>query len=262
MYIYEGIHQLKNMNQATTIAEVISRLDDIIASSILQNSRIGYFATLYRRMTADIQQGILNNRFQDGKRMEELDVRFANRYFVAWEAYKNKQPCPSVWSAVFAACENSNLIVLQHLILGISTHINLDLCIATAESCPGDNIYDLKNDFNKINELIASQAHLVQNTLTKIWFPLRFLNDIAGGQEKAVLNFSINTARDCSWANAVALAHSDGDLKNELITQIEKVVIDLSAKIINPGFWVGFILKPVRMMESKNVGSIIDLLKN
>ena len=250
------------MNQATTIAEVISRLDDIVAWSIQQNSRIGYFATLYRRMTADIQQGILNNRFEDGKRMEALDVRFANRYFVAWEAYRNKQPCPGLWSAVFDACENSSLIVLQHLILGISTHINLDLCIATAENCPGDKIYDLKNDFNKINELIASQAQLVQNTLTKIWFPLRFLSDIAGGKEKAVLNFSIDTARNCSWANAVALAHAEGALKNGLITQIEHMVMGLSTKIINPGFWVGFILKPVRIMESKNVGNIIGLLKD
>ena len=251
-----------NMNQATSIAEVISRLDDIIAWSIQQNSRMGYFATLYRRMTAAIQTGILNNSFQDGKRMEALDVRFANRYFVAWEAYTNKQTCSAAWRAAFDACESTNLIVLQHLILGISTHINMDLCIATAEGCPGDKIFDLQTDFNKINDLIADQAHLVQNTMCKIWFPLRFLNDIAGNQEKAVLNFSIGTARSMSWANAVALAHADGDVKNDLIFQIENMVIELSKKIINPGIWVGFILKPVRMMESKKVGDIIGLLKD
>lgn len=94
-----------------------------------------------------------------------------------------------------------------------------------------------------------------------MWFSLRFLNDIAGGQEKAILNFSIGTARSCSWANAVALAHAERALKNGLITQIEKMVIELSKKVINPGFWVGFILKPVRMLESKDVGKIIGLLK-
>ena len=249
------------MRQATTIAEVISKLDDIIELSIQQNSRLGYFATLYRRMTADIQQGILNNSFEDGKRMELLDVRFANRYFVAWEAYTNKQPCSDAWCAAFDACKNSSLIVLQHLILGINTHINMDLCIATAESCPGDKIYALKNDFNKINDLIAEQAQLVQNTLTKIWFPLRFLNKISEGREKAVLNFSIGTARNASWASAVALAHAEGSIKNGLVAQIENVVIDISKRVINPGIWVGFILKPVRMMESKNVGKIIGLLK-
>lgn len=249
------------MNQATTIAEVISKLDDIIAWSIDRNSRIGYFATLYRQMTVAIQQGILNNGFDDGKRMEELDVRFANRYFVAWDAYTNNQPCSDAWCAAFDACENSSLIVLQHLILGISTHINLDLCIATAESCPGDKIYDLKNDFNKINDLIAEQAQLVQDTLCKIWFPLRLLNDIAGGQEKAVLNFSIGAARNASWTNAVALAHVAGPLKSGLVTQIENMVIELSKKVINPGFWIGFILKPVRMMESKDISKIIGLLK-
>ncbi|MEO6681953.1 MAG: DUF5995 family protein [Ginsengibacter sp.] len=249
------------MNQATTIAEVISKLDDIIAWSILHNSRLGYFATLYRQMTVAIQQGIDHDLFEDGKRMEKLDVCFANRYFVAWEAYKNKQPCTDAWFAVFDACENADLIVFQHLILGISTHINLDLCIATAEISPGDKIFDLKNDFNKINDLIAEQAQLVQNTLSKIWFPLRYLNQISGGREKAVLNFSIDTARKASWANAVALAHADDFLKNRLVIQIENMVIELSKKVIHPGFWLGFILKPVRMMESKNVGNIIRLLK-
>ena len=250
------------MKQATTISEVISQLDEIIAWSIHNNNRIGYFATLYRRMTASIQRGILNNSFEDGKRMETLDVSFANRYFTAWEAYTNKKPCSDAWCAAFDACENGNLIVLQHLILGINTHINMDLCMATAECCPGDKIYALKNDFNKINELIAGESQLVQNTLCKIWFPLRFLNDIAGNQEKAVLNFSIGTARTCSWANAIALAQVEGELKNNLINEIEKLVINLSKKIINPGFWVSFALKPVRLMESKNVGHIIGLLKD
>ena len=250
------------MNQATTIAEVISRLDEIIFWSIKNNSRIGYFATLYRRMTVSIKQGIVDNRFQDGKRMEELDVRFANRYFAAWEAYSDQQPCSNAWCAAFDACKNSNLIVLQHLILGISTHINMDLCIATAECCPGDEIYDLKSDFNTINDLISDEAQLVQNTLTKIWFPLKILNNIAGKEQNAVLNFSIGTARSCSWANAVALAHVDGLLKNGLVSQIENMVIELSKKVINPGLWVNFMLRPVRIMESKNVGYIIRLLKN
>lgn len=250
------------MNQATTIAEVISKLDDVIAWSIRHNSRIGYFATLYRQMTVAIQQGILNNSFENGNRMESLDVCFANRYFTAWEAYTNNQPCSNAWCTAFDACEKSNLIVLQHLILGISTHINMDLCIATAEICPGEKIYDLKNDFNKINDLIAIQAQLVQNTLCKIWFPLRFLNKIAEKEEKAVLNFSIGTARKVSWTNAIALAHSVEPLKNGFITHIESMVVELSKRIIHPGFWVSFILKPVRMMEPKNVGEIIALLKD
>lgn len=250
------------MNEATTIEEVISQLDHIIEWSISKKSRIGYFATLYRRMTVAVQQGIINNIFQDGARMEQLDVGFANRYFVAWNAYTNKQPCTASWELAFDACENSEIICLQHLILGINTHINFDLCIATAACCPGDKIFSLESDFNAINDVIATQAQLVQDTLCKIWFPLKMLNDIANSQEKAVLNFSIDTARSCSWANAIALAHTGDEIKNQLIGQIDNTVIALGKKVINPGFWADLMLKPVLLMESKDVGNIIGLLKD
>lgn len=250
------------MNEATSIEEVISQLDNIIEWSISNKSRIGYFATLYRRMTVAVQQGIINNIFEDGKRMEQLDVDFANRYFFAWNAWSNKQPCSSAWTLAFDACENAGLIVLQHLILGINTHINLDLCIAASECCPGDKIYGLESDFNKINDVIATQSQLVQDTLCKVWFPLRALNDIGNDQEKAVLNFSIDTARSCSWANAIALSHTGDQMKNELINQIDSTVVELGKKVINPGLWINFILKPVQLMESKDVSKIIELLKD
>lgn len=250
------------MNKANTIDDVISQLDTIINWSIANKSRVGYFAVLYRRMTVAVQQGIVNHIFEDGKRMEQLDVDFANRYFAAWDSYANRQPCSNSWKLAFDACQNSGLICLQHLILGINTHINLDLCIATAECCPGDKIFDLQTDFNKINDVIAIQSQLIQDTLCKIWFPLKALNKIGNNQEKAVLNFSIDTARSCSWANAIALAHADNQTKETMISQIDRTVVAIGNKVISPGFWINFILKPVRLMESSDVSTIINLLKD
>ena len=124
------------MIQATSVDDVIAHLDNIIDWSKKKQSRIGYFATLYRNMTKAVKQGIADKTFTDGKRMELLDVIFANRYLDAWDAYVNKQKCSNAWCAAFNACDKNNLIVLQHLILGINTHINLDLGIAAAEACP------------------------------------------------------------------------------------------------------------------------------
>jgi hypothetical protein len=250
------------MNQITTIEEVIAQLDEIIKWSIIHKSRIGYFATLYRRMTVAVQQAILNGSFEDGKRMEQLDVTFANRYFAAWESYTNKKACSNAWCAAFDACENSGLIVLQHLLLGINTHINLDLCIAAADCCPKDKIYGLQSDFQKINEVIALQAQLVQDTLCNIWLPLRLLTSISNNKEKAVLNFSIDTARDCSWANAIVLANTNDSLKDQHIAQIDNMVVVLGKQIINPGIRANFLLKPVLWMEDKDVAKIIAILQN
>jgi hypothetical protein len=74
------------MKDAQTIDEVIARLDDIIADCKQRQSRIGYFAALYRRMTVEVQTGIAQKNFEDGNRMEQLDVIFANRYLQAYAA--------------------------------------------------------------------------------------------------------------------------------------------------------------------------------
>ena len=249
------------MIQATNINEVISHLDNIIAWCKQKQSRMGYFATLYRKMTVAVQQGIINNAFKDGKRMELLDVIFANRYLYAWEAYVNKRPCTNAWCATFDASNRNNLVVLQHLLLGINTHINLDLGIAAAETSPGDKIHDLQSDFETINDVIALVSQGTQDTLTKVWFPLKALQKISNKREEAVLNFSIDAARKCSWANAVALSISQGTARDNYIRGMDNAVVTLANRIINPGLIASFILKPVLTMESKNVAGLIEILE-
>jgi hypothetical protein len=245
----------------TTIDEVLNNLDAIIADSHQRNSRIGYFAVLYRQMTLAVKNGMINKAFEDAARMEKLDVIFANRYITAWDAYKNKKPCSNSWCAVFDACDTGNLIVLQHLILGINTHINLDLAIAAAECCPGDSIKGLENDFNKINEVIAVLSNNIQEKLCQIWFPLRLLTKISNNREDAVLNFSIGIARKTAWANALLLAYEDSHAKTQHIKLVDDKVLLIANRIIKPGFFVTFLLKFVLMMESKDVKGIINTLQ-
>ena len=252
---------INRMIVANTIDEVITQLDNIIEWSNQRQSRIGYFATLYRKMTVAVKEGIANNSFKDGKRMELLDCIFANRYLHAWEAYVNKQKCSNAWCAAFDATDKNNLIVLQHLMLGINTHINLDLGIAAAEACPGDKIYDLQSDFEKINDVIAVLTQNVQDDLCNVWFPLKVLAKFSNNKEKVILNFSIDAARKASWANAVALSIASGEAKDNYINMMDKTVVTLANKIINPGYAATFILKPVLTMESKNVSDIIEMLE-
>jgi hypothetical protein len=247
--------------QATSINEVITELNKIIEWSKLQQSRIGYFASLYRNMTLAVQQGITNKVFDDGERMEHLDVTFANRYLQAWQSYNNKQKCSASWQKTFDLCNTNNLVVLQHLILGINTHINLDLAIAAAETCPGEKIYDLQNDFEKINVVIATQSQVMQNTLCKIWFPLKLLSSISNHRQDAVINFSIDEARKASWASAVVLALVQGEARDNYIAMMDNTVVQIADRIIKPPFFTTLLLKIILMMESKNVSKIIDELQ-
>lgn len=248
------------MTNATTIDEVIAQLDVLVKSAIVQNNRLGYFAALYKRMTMAVKEGIESNQFEDGARMERLDVIFANRYLEACDAYANNKPCSPAWHAAFETAKQPNFIVLQHLLIGINVHINLDLCIAAVATCPGNSITALKNDFDKINQIIAQQAQAVQECLTKIWFPLRLLTSISQNSEDAVLNFSIKTARNCSWANALALAKLALADQQTHISNINKMVEEICSRIANPGIMLTFVLKTVNLMEDKSVGNNIKLL--
>jgi len=70
--------------------------------------------------------------------MEKLDVSFANRYLGALEQWQKNIPLPvhgrSRWTD-----ERSSILVLQHLLLGVNAHINLDLAIATVETIRATN---------------------------------------------------------------------------------------------------------------------------
>lgn len=249
------------MPAANTIQDVIKQLDLIIARSREQQSAMGYFAMLYRRMTVAVCDGINSNYFEDGARMEQLDTVFAGRYLDAWEAYTHQQKCSNAWYATFEACHNPELVVLQHLLAGVNAHINLDLGIAAAAIAPGERIFSLQADFDRINTIIAALTQSVQDSLAKIWFPLRALERITNNNQEAVLNFSISTARKTAWANAVALAFIQGELRDTHINTIDTAVVTIARRIIHPGTITGMMLSAVRAMENQSVDENIDLLK-
>ena len=118
----------------TTIDGVLEELDRTIATARQDESRLGYFPALYRKVTASVQQGIVDGRFEDGERMERLDVIFANRYLDAIGKLRDGEAPSRSWAIAFAAAASRRPIVLQHLLLGMNAHINLDLGIAAARA--------------------------------------------------------------------------------------------------------------------------------
>lgn len=80
------------MKPHTTIEDVIEVLDSIIEESQAEESSMGYFAILYHKVTIKVKEGIENDYFEDGKRMEHLDIVFAQRYIDAYYSRKNNIP--------------------------------------------------------------------------------------------------------------------------------------------------------------------------
>jgi len=240
--------------------DVISRLDEIVEQCTDEKKRAGYFAALYRRMTLAVADGIKNNMFENAERMEKLDVNFAARYIDAYNAYYAGRPCSLSWKFAFDNCANNHLIVLQHLLLGINTHINLDLAIAAAVTAPGNAINALQNDFNRINNVIAALIDDVQECLCRVWFPMRMLAKIANGRQMSVLNFSIDKARATSWGNALLLASISQDMQPGYIHEMDIAVKAIGTKIFSPGIMMNFILKAIHETEYDDIDRTINLI--
>ena len=80
-----------------TIDDVLAQLDAIIDVASRRGSADGYFAALYRRVTAAVKERAMAGAFQDGERMVRFDVLFASRYTAAWAARERGEPTSGVW---------------------------------------------------------------------------------------------------------------------------------------------------------------------
>src|SRR5215203_4369433 len=134
----------------TRIDDVVDMLDGVLGRALETGSRVGYFAVIYRKVTAKVAEGIATGFFDDGERMERLDVTFANRYLTALTTFEAGDNPTRSWQRAFEATTTARPIVLQHLLAGINAHINLDLGIAAAGTAPGPSLAELRRDFDRI----------------------------------------------------------------------------------------------------------------
>lgn len=195
----------------TTIDEVIAALDAIIERSLREADALGYFAVLYRRVTLEVKSGIAAGYFDDGPRMERLDVVFAKRYIDAYHAHRAGGPVTRSWARAFELAPRYWPIVLQHLLSGINAHINLDLGIAAVEAARGQPIEALRDDFNKINAILAALVEEMQDNLCHIWPRLRWILLRTKQIDNHLVDFSMELARNGAWAFAQSLAQVPPD---------------------------------------------------
>jgi len=241
-----------------TIEDVLIRMDKIVAECKAQQSRIGYFAILYRQVTRRVRDGILAGEFEDNPRMEVLDVLFAKRFIDAYELWKSGSKPTESWRLAFEASKSSGNLVLQQLFLGINAHINLDLGIAASETMQGKALAGIQGDFNKINAVLAELVDGVKTNISTVSPIFGWLIPLAKGKDEMLLNFSIQLARDGAWKYAGEY-HADPD-KNFQIQDRDRNISKLAQKLINPGKLLAFIIKIVAFAEWKSVSRTMDQL--
>lgn len=250
-----------NQDNLNSIDEVITALGKIITEAETKESTLGYFAALYQKVTMKVKAGIAEGFFEDGPRMEQLDIVFAQRYLTAYQAEQDQQSATASWQCAFDLSPKYWPIVLQHLILGINAHINLDLGIAAATVCKGQNIQDLANDFKKINQILADLVEEVQDDLARIWPRLIWILKRTRKVDDFFIDFSMELARDGAWRFAESLAAKPEEEWPALIAARDEKVARQAKIVSHPGKIASFVLGIARLGERGRVSEKIIQLK-
>ncbi|MDH7460347.1 DUF5995 family protein [Chitinophagaceae bacterium 26-R-25] len=246
--------------QANTIDEVLTTLEAIIEESITTNNRAGYFAALYHKVTYQVKLGIKNGEFEDGARMEQLDVMFANRYLGAYEQWKNNIKPTGSWEIAFTTVGKRRALVLQHLLLGINAHINLDLGIAAVQTTNGASLPTIQKDFAAINSIIASLTYEVMNEITRVSPLLSLMGLHATNYNAIIIQFSIANARDGAWCFAEDLHSKQGAVFNNCITDRDKTITKLAEGLVSAKGILRFTLWLIHLFEWKRPSKVINAL--
>ncbi|MEM6805540.1 MAG: DUF5995 family protein [Bacteroidota bacterium] len=244
--------------ECCSIDEVIDQLGCIIDWAEAENSCLGYFPALYQAVTIRVAKGIKMQRFADGGGMERLDVVFANRYFQALDLYlRGEQPTES-WKIAFDQGQEDGLIVLQHLLLGINAHINLDLGLATAKIAKErGSLERVEGDFLEINKLLREMTNQVQgrlNGFSLIWKSVDFM---LGKTDELLANFSLKQARQYAWKLAEEAYLQPDPYAPHFIRKQDQEAKAFSQLILRPPnltIWAGMkIMGKISFNEARNV---------
>jgi hypothetical protein len=248
---------------ASNVAEVLERVDAVVAWSIANASRLGYFAALYKRITRAIGAACDAGDFEDGPRMQRLDATFANRYFAALNGTfaLGPHPAPSqCWGVAFAAARSGDPVIVLHMLAGVNAHIALDLGVAAAQTAQPGPLEALHADFNMVNQILARQVKVVLDEIDSVSPVLAALYDLFDKLEIGTIDESLVLFRDGAWGFASVLAAELGALHPPTIAARDLEVSLFGRLMLAPPKPFASIVRAIALQEKPDVAKNITAL--
>lgn len=186
--------------------------------------------------------------------MEQFDVTFASRYFDALNGYfhPDKYPKPTrSWKVTFDAASRPEPIMVQHMLAGVNVHIALDLGIAAQTVSPAMQLPKLKEDFNRINAVLASQVNGIVSDINELSPALADLYEVLMDNEIFLINEAVATFRDSAWRFAALLAIQPSFTRPFTIWARDRQVAGQAELIYEPPGLVGLIASIVRAIAAR-----------
>lgn len=257
----------KPLPAASSVAEVLSNIDQIVDWSIAAKSQIGYFAVVYQRVTRSIQAAINDgHHFDNNELVTQLDIAFAQRYFSALNAYfyPDKFAGPTLpWEVAFVAAQDSQAIILQHMMIAFNAHITFDLGMACYAVAPAPaTLNALEGDYNSVNDLLLEQIEpmvdILQELSPELVWTRRLIPD-----ELGVLKRYLKKLRRGAWSFAVYMVLNPELASQKQVSQAAWAATLGSWYMRPPTRWTPFplLVRQIAKHESRNVADNIRALQ-
>jgi hypothetical protein len=202
------------MPPVTSIAEAITRMEAIDASAPGSDG-VACFNRMYLEVTQQVDKDLGQQFFADPAFMTRFDVAFANLYFDAVDAAAGQSAdaaagqstVPLAWRPLFERRGETGIEPIQFALAGMNAHINHDLPMAVVATC-----VDLATtptagthlaDYQKVDGLLDAAEQSVRQSFEST--TERAVDRHLQAVEDLVCNWSINSARDLAWGNALLL---------------------------------------------------------
>ena len=223
--------------------------------------RRGWFGAMYLQTTRTVREQVAAGQFDDGERMCRFVEAFAGRYLAPLQASLEGRPVPRCWAVAFDLARRADKVILQHLLLGINAHVNLDLAVVAAETCPGAEIGSLHDDFMRVNGILGALLPEVRACIGRFSPLLDVIDRVGGADDDEILNFSIRVARDEAWSQAQLLAATDDPARRaQLVDSLDRAVAVLGKVVASPGGLLRRAVDLVAATESDDVVAVMDAL--
>jgi len=188
---------------------VLDDLTRIVETGRSRRSGVGVFPAMYRSVTATMVEGIERGWFTEPDRVERLVVVFADRYIDAFDTWSAGGAPTRAWREALDFSARRSGSALQHLLLGMNAHINLDLGIATADVSTTEDLPAIRADFDRINTVLFAMLDELQGGLCSVSPWMARVDRLGLGFDEACMRTGIRTARDLAWRLAEDLVVVD-----------------------------------------------------
>ncbi|KAB1186715.1 hypothetical protein GJR98_01200 [Haloferax sp. MBLA0077] len=190
------------------VADAHERLSALESLLYERDDRRAAFLTIYARVTAEVDEGLSRDAFNDPAWVADYLVTFADHYRRAFCAFERGtvDEVPDPWRLSFETSVRGDALVSQDILLGINAHVNYDLALALSEVGIDPDRRAKYDDHRRINRVLRSLVDEEQDLIAERYAGgIADVDESLGRLDETLSFFTLREGRRNAWRGAVVL---------------------------------------------------------